>query len=62
MFQGCLARIIPIAVILALVLWFLQAPESVAGLITAAVGLVESGADSFGRFMAALIPTFENLF
>lgn len=62
MFQGCLAKIIPAAVVLALVLWFLQSPESVANLITAAIGLVESGADSFGRFMNTIVPSLENLF
>ena len=62
MFQGCLARLIPVAIILALLLWFLRSPESVAGLITAGVDLIGSGADSFGRFMNALVPTFENLF
>ena len=62
MIQGCLSRIIPIAIVLALVLWFLRAPESVAGLITAGVNLVGSGADSLGRFVTALTPTVNNLF
>lgn len=60
--QGCLARIIPVAIVLALILWFLRYPESVAGLITAGVDLIGSGADSFGRFMAALVPSIEGLF
>lgn len=62
MMPGCLARIIPVAVVLAIVLWFLQSPESVAGLITAGLNLIGSGADSFGRFMNALIPSIEGLF
>lgn len=62
MFQGCLARIIPWAIILAVVLWFLQSPESVAGLIDAGVELIKSGANSFSRFVSALTPTITNLF
>lgn len=62
MLQGCLARIIPIALILGVILWFLRSPESVAGLITAGITLVGNGADSFGRFVSALTPTISNLF
>lgn len=62
MFQGCLSRIIPLAIVLALILWFLRSPESVAGLITAGIDLVGSGADSLGRFVSALTPTISNLF
>lgn len=50
------------AIILALILWFLRSPESVAGLITAGINLVGSGADSLGRFVSALTPTISNLF
>lgn len=50
------------AITLAIILWFLQSPESVAGLITAGLNLIGSGADSIGRFMSALVPSIEGLF
>lgn len=61
MLQGCLARIIPLAIIGALILWFLRSPESVAALIGAGVDLVVDGADSIGRFITALTPTINGL-
>lgn len=62
MLRGCLAQIITWGAIGAVVLWFFRAPESVAGLITGAVGLVTGGADALGRFATALTPTISNLF
>ncbi|MBB5495810.1 hypothetical protein [Nocardiopsis metallicus] len=62
MLRGCLAQIITWGLIGAVVLWFFRAPESVAGLITGAVGLVVSGADALGAFASALTPTLTNLF
>lgn len=62
MFRGCLAQIITWGLIGAVVLWFFRNPESVAGLISAAVGLVMSGGDALGRFASALTPTLSNLF
>ncbi|MBR8745323.1 hypothetical protein [Nocardiopsis sp. MG754419] len=62
MLRGCLAQIITWGLIGALVLWFFTNPESVAGLISAAVGLVTGGADALGRFATALTPTISNLF
>lgn len=57
-----ISRLFPWAIALALVLWFLQSPESVAGLIDAGVELIKSGANSFSRFVSALTPTITNLF
>lgn len=62
MLRGCLAQIITWGLIGAVVLWFFRNPESVAGLISAAVGLVMSGGDALGRFASALTPTISNLF
>ncbi|MFD3685414.1 hypothetical protein ACFWTE_11415 [Nocardiopsis sp. NPDC058631] len=62
MIRGCLSQLIPVFVIGALVMWFFRAPESVAGLITGAVGLVTGGADAIGRFATALTPTLNSLF
>ncbi|MFE1396266.1 hypothetical protein ACFW3Z_25655 [Nocardiopsis alba] len=62
MLRGCLAQIITWGLIGAVVLWFFRNPESVAGLISAAVGLVMSGGDAIGRFASALTPTLSNLF
>lgn len=62
MLRGCLAQIITWGLIGAVVLWFFRNPESVAGLISAAVGLVMSGGDALGRFASALTPTINGLF
>ena len=62
MLRGCLSQIITWGLILALVLWFFRNPESVAGLINSAFGLVGSGADALGRFATALAPTISGLF
>ena len=62
MLRGCLAQIITWGLIGAVALWFFRNPESVAGLISAAVGLVMSGGDALGRFASALTPTLSNLF
>lgn len=62
MIRGFFARLIPLAFVLILVLWFFRAPESVAGLINSAFGLVGSGADALGRFATALTPTINGLF
>lgn len=62
MFRGCLAQIITWGAIGAVLLWFFRNPESVAGLISAAVGLVISGGDALGRFASALTPTINGLF
>ena len=61
MIRGCLAQIISIAIIAALVLWFFRAPESVAGLIIGFFGLVTGGADALGRFASSLAPLFDSL-
>lgn len=62
MLRGCLSQIITWGAIGAVVLWFFRNPESVAGLITSAVGLVISGGDALGRFANALTPTLSGLF
>ena len=59
MFQGCLARIIPVAITLAIILWFCS-HRSHGGLIDGLNPI--TGADSIGRFMSALVPSIEGLF
>lgn len=61
MIRGFFARLIPIVVVAVLVLWLFRAPESVAGLLVAGVGLVGDGADALGRFATALTPAFDGL-
>ena len=61
MLRGCVARLIPILVIGALLLWFLRSPESVAGLIGSAIGLVTDMADSMGRFVTSMTPVIDGL-
>lgn len=61
MIRNFFARLIPLCVLLVLVLWFFRAPESVAGLITGAVGVIGEGADALGRFATALTPMLDGL-
>ncbi|KOX11842.1 hypothetical protein [Nocardiopsis sp. NRRL B-16309] len=61
MIRGFFARLIPICVVLIVVLWFFRAPESVAGLIVGAVGLIGEGADAMGRFATSLTPAIDTL-
>jgi hypothetical protein len=61
MIRNFFARLIPFCVLAVLVLWFFRAPESVAGLLTSAVGLVTTGADALGRFSTALTPAISGL-
>ncbi|WP_017540804.1 hypothetical protein [Nocardiopsis halophila] len=61
MIRGFFARIIPIVFVAVLLLWLFRAPESVAGLLVAAVGLVTEGADALGRFTTAVTPALEGL-
>lgn len=51
---GCLGQIITWFVIGSLVLWFIQAPESVAGLFNGFFGLVGDAGSAIGRFASAL--------
>nr|WP_012954651.1 hypothetical protein [Nocardiopsis sp. 90127]ABD48727.1 pSQ10.4c [Nocardiopsis sp. 90127] len=62
MIRGCLSQLITWGLILAVALWVLRHPESVAALISGAVGLVVSGADAIGGLVNALTPTLNNLF
>ncbi|WP_017596416.1 hypothetical protein [Nocardiopsis potens] len=61
MIRGFFARLIPLCIAAVLILWFLRAPESVAGLIIGAVGLITDGADSLGRFTTAITPALDGL-
>ncbi|MCY9787944.1 hypothetical protein KIK06_29110 [Nocardiopsis sp. EMB25] len=61
MIRNFFARLIPLCVLLIFVLWFFRAPESVAGLINGAFGLIGEGADALGRFATAITPTLNNL-
>lgn len=62
MLRGCLAQIITWGLIGAFILWFFRNPESIAGLIGSAVGLVTGGADALGRFATAMTPVLNGLF
>ncbi|MDA2810361.1 hypothetical protein O4J56_06890 [Nocardiopsis sp. RSe5-2] len=61
MIRGFFARLIPIVIAAVLLLWLFRAPESVAGVLVAAVGVVTEGADALGRFASALTPALEGL-
>lgn len=62
MIRGCLAQLISIAIVGALLLWFFRHPESIANLIGSGLGLVASGGDALGRFANALVPAVDGLF
>lgn len=51
---GCLGQIITWFIIGSIVLWFIQSPESVAGLFNGFFGLAGDAGNAIGRFMSAL--------
>lgn len=51
---GCLGQIIMWFIIGSIALWFIQAPESVAGLFNGFFGLAGEAGNAIGRFMSAL--------
>jgi hypothetical protein len=51
---GCLGQLISVFIIGSLLLWFVQAPESVAGLVNGFGGLIVSAGDAIGRFASSL--------
>lgn len=55
MIRGCLGQALTWGLILAVVLWVLKYPESVAGLVGTGLDLVVAGAESLGRLMNALV-------
>ncbi|MFJ9558346.1 hypothetical protein ACIRPH_31450 [Nocardiopsis sp. NPDC101807] len=61
MFQGCLGRIVTWIVIIAVGLWVLRYPESLAGLFGVGLDLASGGGDSFGRFMTAMVAELDGL-
>lgn len=61
MLRGCLAQLLTVFVVGAIILWFFRAPESVAGLIVGFGDLVVGAGDALGRFATALQPLMSGL-
>ncbi|GAA1454219.1 hypothetical protein [Nocardiopsis tropica] len=61
MFQGCLGRIVAALGALALILWLLNYPESVANLFGFGFDLAAKGGDSFGVFMNRMVAELDGL-
>ena len=61
MFQGCLGRIVSALAILAVGLWMLNSPESVASLFGFGFDLAATGGNSFGQFMDSMVAELNGL-
>ncbi|GAA0972872.1 hypothetical protein Q7689_00015 [Nocardiopsis tropica] len=61
MIRGCLMQLITWGFIVAVILWILRHPESVAGLAGAAIGLVVDGGDAIGTLVTALTAEVDGL-
>jgi len=61
MIRGFFGRLVPFCIAAILLLWLVRAPESVAGLLVSAVGVLTEGADALGRFTTAVTPALDGL-